>query len=151
MDDKYKNLLQTKLADNKRKQEKIKLDKQISFIKDNVNDFDIKYRFANDIEINKIDMFVSNLHFSAPGHIDVNDNYPTSHNNMYLCFLYGSEKLLKTYIYGKYEAFLLDIDNWTFFSPYLLLIDEDFIRYIYVNDNGDIQESQRPNEVSCSD
>ena len=151
MDAKYKNLLQTKLADNKRKQEKIKLDKQISFIKDNVNDFDKKYRFANDIEINKIDMFVSKLHFSAPGHIDVNDNYPTSHNNMYLCFLCGSEELLKTYIYGKYEIFLLDIDNWTFFSPYLLLIDEDFIRYIYVNDNGDIQESQLPNEVSCSD
>ena len=43
MDDKYKNLLQAKLADNKRKQEKIKLDKQISFIKDNVNDFDKKY------------------------------------------------------------------------------------------------------------
>lgn len=142
VDARYKNLLQMKLEENKRKQSKIRFDKEIETLKDSICNFDKKYRFANDIEIDEINMFISKLHFSSPAHIEVNTNYPTSHQNMYLCFLCGSEELLKVFIFGSYEDFLLDIDNWTFFSPYLLLIDEDFIRYIYINDYGDIIEAE---------
>ena len=47
-----------------------------------------------------------------------------------------------SYIFGNYKDLMADIDNWDFFSPYLLLIDEDFSGYIYINDNGDITESR---------
>jgi hypothetical protein len=60
---------------------------------------------------------------------------------MYLCFLAGSEELLKIYIFGKYSDLISDIDTWDFFSPYLLLIDEDFKRFIYIDDNGDMTKS----------
>ena len=33
-------------------------------------------------------------------------------------------------------------DAWEVFSPYLLLVDKDFIHYTYINDNGKVMESQ---------
>jgi hypothetical protein len=61
---------------------------------------------------------------------------------MYLCFLCGSEEIIKIYIYGDYKDFISDYDEWDYFSPYLLLIDEDFIHYVYIDDNGEIKEGK---------
>lgn len=33
-------------------------------------------------------------------------------------------------------------DEWELFSPCLLLVDEDFIHYVYINDDGEVMESQ---------
>ena len=35
-----------------------------------------------------------------------------------------------------------DEDEWEVFSPCLLLVDEDFIHYTYINDDGEVMESQ---------
>ena len=57
----------------------------------------------------------------------------------------GTDALFEIYVFGKYSDIMSDYDVWEVFSPYLLLVDEDFIHYTYINDNGEVMESQ----VSC--
>ena len=131
-------LLQKKLAENKNKI----LEKEKKKLADSVDDFDKKYRFADEAEIRKIEEFINKLESPLPGHIAACENSPAPHRNMYLCFLMGSEEQLKMYIYGGYEDLMNDMDEWNFISPYLLLIDEDFVHYIYINDHGEATESK---------
>ena len=133
--------LKNKMELLKRKQEHQRQDRARDNLIENIENFYDKYRFANDSEISKIEQFIGQLHFLFLGHIINNHKSElTEHQNMYLCFLCGTGELLQIYIYGNYYNFLLDIDNWDFFSPYLLLIDEDFLRYIYINDCGEQTE-----------
>ncbi len=70
------------------------------------------------------------------------DKYSIREERKYVPVLFsGSEELLNIFIFGKFSDLIADIDTWDFFSPYLLLIDEDFRRYIYIDDNGDMTES----------
>ena len=57
----------------------------------------------------------------------------------------GTDALFEIYVFGKYSDIMSDHDTWEVFSPYLLLVDEDFIHYTYINDDGEVMESQ----VSC--
>lgn len=142
LDSEKKSLLKSELEDLKKEQSQKSQDNERKRIIENVDDFYEKYRFADEFESIKIEEFVKHLHFSFPARIAISHiSELTPHNNMFLCFLVGSEELLRIYIFGNYKNLMSDIDNWDFFSPYLLLIDEDFSRYIYINDNGDITES----------
>ena len=142
MNSKEKSFLKNKLDDLKAKQSQQRQYNEQKRITDNVDDFYEKYRFADESESVKIEDFIRHLHFSVPAHIEITHiSEPTPHDNMFLCFLAGSDELLKVYIFGSYKNLMNDIDTWDFFSPFLLLIDEDLSRYIYINDNGDIIES----------
>lgn len=131
-------LLQKKLEENRKKV----FEKEKKKLAESIDGFDRKYRFADYDEARKIEEFIDKLNFSLPAHITVNGNNPVPHSNMYLCFLSGSEEHLKMYIYGGYEDLMNDMDEWDFISPYLLLIDEDFVHYIYVNDYGEAAEAE---------
>lgn len=137
-----KMLLKKKLEENKQKIINIEIEKQRKQIIDNIDDFNKKYRFAGEAETERIERFISNLEFSFPAHIKLKECNISQHQNMYLCFLGGSRELLNIYIYVNYNDFINDMDNWEFFSDYLLLIDEDFIRFIYINDYGEFKESK---------
>ncbi len=142
MDKEKKSLLKSKLENLKIKQSQQHHDNERKRIIENVDDFYEKYRFADGSESIKIEEFIEHLHFAFPAHISITHiSEPTPHDNMYLCFLSGSNELLKIYLFGNYKNLMLDIATWDFFSPFILLIDEDFSRYIYINDNGDIIES----------
>ena len=54
----------------------------------------------------------------------------------------GTEALFPIFIFGKYHDILRDYDEWAVFSPCLLLVDEDFIHYTYINNDGEVKESQ---------
>lgn len=54
----------------------------------------------------------------------------------------GTDALFEIYVFGKYSDIMSDHDAWEVFSPYLLLLDEDFIHYTYINDNGEVLESR---------
>ena len=54
----------------------------------------------------------------------------------------GTDALFEIYVFGKYSDIMSDHDAWEVFSPYLLLVDEDFIHYTYINDDGEVMESQ---------
>lgn len=136
-----KLLLKKKLEENKRKLKKSQVESKMHEIVESFDNFDSTYRFANDFETGKLKRFMECLEFSSPAHIVLDECNITQHDNMFLCFLCGSEELFDIYVYGDYNKLLLDIDTWCYFSPYLLLVDEDFVRYIFINDNGEIKET----------
>ena len=132
-------LLERKLEESKAKAVRQKENNERNRIAENINDFYVKYRFADETESESIDEFIGHLDLSFPARISVSYAAATApHTNMYLCFLCGSKELLKTYVYGSYNDLMNDIEDWDFFSPYLLLIDEDLSHFIYINDNGDM-------------
>lgn len=77
-----------------------------------------------------------------PGQLAIEEVHPYPHNNVYLCFLSGTDVLFQIFIFRKYDDIISNHDEWDVFSPYLLLVDEDFIHYAYINDYGEIVESQ---------
>lgn len=140
MDTDKKILLKRKQEENKLKLQKIKIENQRKQIAGYIEDFDRKYRFADEAETERLNRFIDKLDFFAPAYIYMEECEISQHSNMYLSFLCGSEELLGIYIYGNYSDLIFDIDNWEIFSPYILLVDEDFIRFIYINDYGEIKE-----------
>lgn len=142
MDNDMKILLEQKKLQLRIKQEKAEIQHEKENIIQNVVHFSQKYRFADEVEGIKIQSFISKLNFLSPGQLYIKENCAHFHNNVYLCFLMGSHALLKIYIYGKYHDIINDYDEWEFFSPCLLLVDEDFTHFAYINDGGQITESQ---------
>lgn len=108
----------------------------------NIEHFSQKYRYADESEAFKIEEFISKLNFIRPGQLAIKKVCTHSYENVYLCFLMGTEPLFQIYIFGKYDDIMSDYNEWEVFSPYLLLVDEDFIHYVYVNDYGETMESK---------
>ena len=104
--------------------------------------FSQKYRYADEVVVAKLEAFLSKLSFEQPGQLAIQEVCPYPHGNTYLCFLMGTAALFQIYIFGKYADIMSDHDEWEVFSPYLLLVDEDFIHYSYINDDGEVMESQ---------
>lgn len=81
---------------------------------------------ADESEAFKIEEFISKLNFIRPGQLAIKKVCTHPHENVYLCFLMGTEALFQIYIFGKYDDIMSDYDEWEVFSPYLLLVHEDF-------------------------
>ena len=111
-------------------------------ISKSIEHFSQKYRYADEAEALKIETFISKLNFEQPGQLAIQEVCPYPHGNVYLCFLMGTDALFEIYVFGKYSDIMSDHEEWEVFSPYLLLVDEDFIHYTYINDNGEVMESQ---------
>ena len=143
MDHERKELLAQKKAQLKAKQQRAE---EIQQYKDrltkSIEDFSQKYRYVDEAEEVKLGKFISKLDFAQPGQLSIQEVCPYPHENVYLCFLMGTEALFQIFIFGKYDDILRDYDEWEVFSPCLLLVDEDFIHYAYVNDDGEVIESQ---------
>ena len=90
----------------------------------------------------KLEAFLSKLSFEQPGQLAIQEVCPYPHGNTYLCFLMGTDALFQIYVFGEYSDIMSDREEWGVFSPYMLLVDEDFIHYAYVNDDGEVMESQ---------
>lgn len=132
--------LQEKKEEYKRIQEQKAIQDTIKYVIENVEGFQKKYRFVDDCEKIKVQQFVSKLEFTAPGQLKVKDTCLQKHENVYLCCLMGDCAMRDIFIFGKYDDFIGDYDDWSFISPYLLLIDEDFSHYVYIDDYGEIME-----------
>lgn len=142
MDDNLKELLAQKKAHLKEKQKGAEIQQYKDHFMENIEQFSQKYRYADYVETRKIETFLSKLNFVRPGQLSIQEVCPYPHGNVYLCFLMGTDALFEIYVFGKYSNIMSDYDAWEVFSPYLLLVDEDFIHYTYINDNGEVMESQ---------
>ncbi len=142
MDDNMKMLLQQKKMQLKIRQKRLAIQQLREGFAQNIERFNEKYRYADEVEVAKIQDFISKLDFVRPGQLDIKERSHFLHNNVYLCFLMGTSELFEIYIFGKYDDIISDYDEWEVFSPYLLLVDEDFNHYVYINDYGEIMESQ---------
>ena len=142
MDDNLKELLAQKKTQLKEKQKSADIQRYKDHFMKNIEQFSQKYRYADEVETRKIEIFLSNLKFVRPGQLAIQEVCPYPHGNAYLCFLMGTDALFEIYVFGKYSDIMSDHDAWEVFSPYLLLVDEDFIHYTYINDNGEVLESR---------
>ena len=142
MDHERKELLAQKKAQLKKRQKRAEIQQYKDRLTKNIEHFSQKYRYADEAEVLKIETFISKLNFEQPGQLAIQEVCPYPHENVYLCFLMGTEALFQIFIFGKYDDILRDYDEWEVFSPCLLLVDEDFIHYTYINDDGKVMESQ---------
>ena len=142
MDDNLKELLAQKKARLKEKQKSAEILRYKDHFAKNIEQFSQKYRYADEGEARKIETFLSKLNLVRPGQLSIQEVCPYPHENVYLCFLIGTEALFQIFIFGKYDDSLRDYDEWEVFSPCLLLVDEDFIHYTYINEDGEIMESK---------
>ena len=142
MDHERKELLAQKKAQLKKRQKRAEIQQYKDRLTKSIEDFSQKYRYADEAEEVKLGKFISKLDFAQPGQLSIQEVCPYPHENVYLCFLKGIEALFQIFIFGKYDDILRDYDEWEVFSPCLLLVDEDFIHYTYINDDGKVMESQ---------
>ena len=142
MDHERKELLAQKKAQLKKRQKRAEIQQYKDRLTKSIEHFSQKYRCADEAEVLKIETFISKLNFEPPGQLAIKDVFPYPDGNVYLCFLMGTDALFEIYVFGKYSDIMRDHDAWEVFSPYLLLVDEDFIHYAYVNDDGEVMESQ---------
>ncbi len=142
MDNKRKMVFDQKKTQLKIKQKRAEIQQFKDHFAKNIEHFSQKYRYADESEAFKIEEFISKLNFIRPGQLAIKKVCTHSYENVYLCFLMGTEALFQIYIFGKYDDIMSDYDEWEVFSPYLLLVDEDFIHYVYVNDYGETMESK---------
>ena len=142
MDHERKELLAQKKAQLKKRQKRAEIKQYKDHFAQSIKYFSQKYRYADEAEEVKLGKFISKLDFAQPGQLSIQEVCPYPHENVYLCFLMGTEALFQIFIFGKYDDILRDYDEWEVFSPCQLLVDEDFIHYIYINDDGEVMESQ---------
>lgn len=143
MNAEQEKLLQKKKEQYKLKQKEKAIQEAISSVVQNVECFNEKYRFVEESEKVKILKFVSELEFEAPGQLQVKEKCLHKHNKMYLCCLMGDCAMYDIFVFGRYDDFINDYAAWEYISPYLLLIDDDFYHFIYINDYGEIIEQQK--------
>lgn len=134
-----RELLEKKLAENKRRLKEMRINSMKSEIMQSIENFSEKYRFADDTEKKRIEIFMEKL----PDFYDLKafpESPVTEHGKCYLCFLEGSEELFDINIYGNFSDFLCDYDDFFFLSAHLLVIDEDFQRYVFIDDEFNQKE-----------
>ena len=127
MDHERKELLTQKKAQLKKRQKRAEIQQYKDRLTKSIEHFSQKYRYADEAEALKIETFISKLNFEQPGQLAIQEVCPYPHGNVYLCFLMGTDALFQIYVFGKYSDIMSDHDAWEVFSPYLLLVDEDFI------------------------
>ena len=125
MEHERKELLAQKRAQLKIKQKRAEIQQYKDHFTKSIEHFYQKYRYADKAEAVKLGKFISKLDFAQPGQLAIKEVCSYPHENVYLCFLMGTEALFQIFIFGKYDDILRDYDEWEVFSPCLLLVDEE--------------------------
>lgn len=60
--------------------------------------------------------------------------------DVWICFLLGDEELFKIFVGCKAADFFADFDEWTFYSPYIVLLYKDFSGFVFIDDNEEMTE-----------
>lgn len=127
-------------------QQKIK-DKKVSdaksFIADNIDNFNSKYRFANQDETSQISQIlilngVSYLNYKTSDYSELAVSADIDAQKVWICILSGSEEMLNIFVLGNLSDFLADCDDWDFISSNIVLVNEEISGIITFN-NGEFQ------------
>lgn len=110
--------------------------------------FEQHYEFADTETTKRIIDFIDKLPFCRPACVDL-EKFSTRRKcsprelrieDVWICFLLGDEELFKIFVKASIADFFADFDEWAFYSPYLLLIYNDFGRFIFIDDNEKMTE-----------
>lgn len=114
-----------------------------------IENFAEKYTFADETVAEKLYSIIDEIPYGFTTRPDFNclpDHRKVSETELrggrvWICFLCGTEEIFHIFVSGTLSDFLEDYDDWYFISPYLLLIYDDFNRFLYIDDNGDMTEA----------
>lgn len=134
--------------------------REINRLKENmisdIPDFAERYEFANDIIHKKLDSLADKLPFRLPARIDfekmpfyrkVKEEDINKSTKIWIYFLSGSSELFEISVYTSFDDYFSDYDIWYSYSPYLLLICENFEEFFYIDDDGNITQSSFKKQV----
>lgn len=116
-------------------------------------DFIKYYRFADQSEtarinatLNRLPVRYSRLDFSTllieHRSQNIDDLLQYENEDIWICCLCGSIELINLFSFGKMSSFVHDFENWYGISDYLFLLFNNFIDFIYIDDNGEIVKSK---------
>lgn len=116
-------------------------------------DFTKYYRFAGQGEMDRINEVLNGLpvRYTRPDfskllveHRSENTDDLLRYENEYIwiCCLCGSAELIDLFTFGKMGDFIHDFEYWYDISDYLFLLFDNFIDFIYIDDNGEIVKSK---------
>lgn len=120
---------------------KSKISKAKKQISNNIDNFNLKYRFADCDEAMRISQIlksVSYLHDKTADYSSLAVSASAYYQNVWICFLTGSEEILDIFVLGNLSDFLADCDDWDFISSDIVLVNEDISGIVTYN-NGKLQ------------
>ena len=122
----YAKLLALKQAHDEKN-----LKEAFDIIKQRITNFEIKYRFVSEFEKKKIERYISELTFLEDGSVLNSVDSPSNdmHGHMFLCFMSETRAWLDYCLLGKHTDFMQDINVFSAFSPFQLLIDADYSEF----------------------
>lgn len=114
-----------------------------SFIADNIDNFNSKYRFANQDETSQISQIlilngVLYLNYKTSDYSELAVSADIDAQKVWICILSGSEEMLNIFVLGNLSDFLADCDDWDFISSNIVLVNEEISGIITFN-NGEFQ------------
>lgn len=151
MNDRNKRQLEMLKAVQKQKNMKLQIRSEKSRIINEIVDFEKHYRFADEQENVKINRFLDTLPALTSTRPLLNttsqtiqnfQDLPFSEENIWICFLSGSSELIQIFTYGRMNQFAHDFINWHYLGSHILLICDDFHRFLFIDDNGKVKQSE---------
>lgn len=142
----------------KRQQKQREYEKRVAFEKERLIsehiDFIKYYRFADQSETDRINAVLNGLPTRSCTRPDftkllieqklqnIDDLLQYENEDIWICCLCGSIELINLFSFGKMSRFVHDFENWYGISDYLFLLFNNFIDFIYIDDNGEIVKSK---------
>lgn len=146
-DEQRKRLAELK-ANKRESEKKAEIERIKMQMSAEIKDFGQRYEFADTETTERIGDFIDKLPFCRPACVNL-EKFPLRREYspiesrtgyVWICFLLGDEALFKIFVKGSVTDFFADFDEWTFYSPYLLLIYNDFGGFIFIDDNEEMTE-----------
>lgn len=130
-----------------------------------ITDFAQRYSFADEEESALIGEFTDNLPYRRPAWVDL-EKFPNRQSfslmesdspnvwtdfmsgreeileifvrDVWICFLSGDEELFRIFVACTAADFFSDYDEWTFYSPFIVLLYRDFGGFVFIDDNDEM-------------
>lgn len=165
-DDQRERLVEL-IAEKKESKKKAEIERIKAQMSAEIEGFGQRYKFADTETAAQIGAFIDNLPYRRPAWVDLEmfpnrQNFSLNESNVenvwtdfmsgredvlkifirdvWICFLLGDEELFKIFIECKAADFFADFDEWTFYSPNIVLLYKDFSGFVFIDDNEEITE-----------
>lgn len=167
MTDDQRERLAELIADKKKSKKNAEIERIKAQMSAEIKDFTRRYKFADTETAARIGEFIDGLPYRRPAWVDLEKysnrrDFSLSESNaenvwtdfmfgreeilkifirdVWICFLLGDEELFKIFIECKAADFFADFDEWTFYSPYIVLLYNDFSGFVFIDDNEEMTE-----------
>lgn len=148
MTDEQKKWLDELITNKREFKKKAEIERVKTQMSTEIENFEQLYKFSNTEESKLISKFINSLPYCRPACVDLESfsakrrYFPSNvdERNIWICFLLGDEELFKIFVKGSMVDFFNDFVEWELYSPYLLLLYNDFSGFVFIDDNRKMTE-----------